>query len=121
MGGTMNVGGSYGKTPNYEPTAFNGPKEGGSAYAIHGSPVMGPIGRYQYTHPNTNYEQPRTLFNKVFDDAMRKKVMDNIAGHMSGVDTATKERQLQHFMKVDPKFGNGIAERLGLATSRARL
>ena len=24
-------------------------------------------------------------------------------------------------MKVDPKFGNGIAERLGLATSRARL
>lgn len=90
----MNIAGSHGATPNYEPTAFNGPKEGGAAYKIHAQPVNGPLGRYAYTHPNTNYEQPRTLFNKVFDDAMRKKVMDNIAGHMSGIDMATKERQL---------------------------
>ena len=117
----MNVGGSYGPTKNYEPTSAQGPKEGGAAYKIHAQPIAGPIGRYTYTHPNTNYEQPRTLFNKVFDDAMRTKVMDNIAGHMAPVDTATKERQLQHFMKVDPKLGNGIAERLGLATSKARL
>jgi len=47
--------------------------------------------------------------------------MDNISGHMSGVDRATKERQLPHFFKVDPKLGAGIAERLGMPTDRARL
>jgi len=89
----MNVAGSYGKTPNYEPTQHSGPKED-KQYAIHAQEALGPIGRYAYVHPNTNYEQPRALFNKVFDDSMRKKVMDNISGHLGQCDTATKERQL---------------------------
>lgn len=42
--------------------------------------MVGQAGRYEFTHPNTNYEQPRTLFRKVYDDAMRQKVMDNISG-----------------------------------------
>ena len=84
---------SYGKTPNYEPTQFSGPKED-KKYAIHAQPTNGPIGRYAYTHPNDNYEQPRALFNKVFDDGMRKRTMDNLAGHLGVCDRATKERQL---------------------------
>lgn len=77
----MNVFGSYGKEPNYEPTAYGGPKEDKS-FAIHKQEIEGPVGRYTYNHPNTNFEQPRTLFNKVFDDSMRKKVIQNISGHL---------------------------------------
>ena len=61
---------SYGKTVNYEPTQEAGPKED-KQYAIHAQEASGPIGRYSYTHPNTNYEQPRVLFNKVFDEGAR--------------------------------------------------
>lgn len=84
---------SYGKTPNYEPSQIAGPVED-KQYAIHAQATSGPIGRYAYTHANDNYTQPRALFNKVFDDAMRKKVMDNISGHLGACDRATKERQL---------------------------
>ena len=89
----MNVSGSYGSTPNYEPTQHAGPKED-KQYAIHAQETTGPIGRYAYVHPNTNYEQPRALFNKVFDDTMRNHTMDNLAGHLGACDIATKERQL---------------------------
>jgi len=47
--------------------------------------------------------------------------MDNLAGHLGVCDMATKERQLPHFYKVDPKLGDGMAERLGMPTQRARL
>lgn len=91
--GIMNIAGSYGKTPNYEPSQIEGPKED-KKFAIHQHELAGPIGRYAYAHPNTNYEQPRTLFNKVFDEGMRVRTMDNIAGHLGQCDTATKERQI---------------------------
>jgi len=117
--GIMNLH-SYGKTPNYEPSQFQTATED-KQYAIHAQPTAGPIGRYAYTHPNTVYEQPRILFNKVFDEGQRQRLMDNISGHMSAVDRSTKERQLQHFFKVDPKLGAGISERLGMPNDRARL
>lgn len=90
--GNMNMH-SYGKTTNYEPTQFSGPKED-KQYAIHKQPVEGPIGRYAYTHPNDNYEQPRALFNKVFDEGARQRMMDNLSGHLGVCDRSTKERQL---------------------------
>jgi len=111
---------SYGKTPNYEPSQF-GSVSADKAYAIHNQPTDGPIGRYAYTHPNDIYTQPRNLFNKVFDDGMRQRTMDNIAGHLGACNQATKERQIKHFLKVDPKLGAGIAERMGMAVERARL
>jgi len=42
--------------------------------------MVGEAGRYPHQHPNTNYEQPRELFRKVFDDEMRAKVIKTIAG-----------------------------------------
>ena len=111
----MNVGGSYGKTPNYEPTAFAGPKEGGSAYAIHGSPVMGPIGRYQYTHPNTNYEQPRELFHKVFDDTQRKHCVENIASGLGTVNKEIQTRMLKHFFLVSDEYGTAVGKAIGFS------
>jgi catalase len=68
--GAAVVNGNYGGAPNYEPNSLNGPKEDPSV-AWSKSAVSGQVGRYAYTHPNTYYEQPRTLWTKVFTEEQR--------------------------------------------------
>ena len=41
--------------------------------------------------------------------------MDNIAAAMQGVPEAIRLRQIGHFLKADPTYGAGVADRLGLA------
>lgn len=81
--GPMVVNGGNGGNPNYEPNRWGGPKEAGSAYKWHGETFKDvTIGRYPHQHPNTVYEQPRMLWNKVFNDADRDAVVENISGFL---------------------------------------
>lgn len=81
--GPMTVNGNGDKFPtNYEPNSLNGPVEDKS-FAWSKQTVSGEIGRYPHLHPNDNYEQPRTLFNKVFSEQDRKDVIANISGPLS--------------------------------------
>ena len=41
--------------------------------------------------------------------------MDNIAAAMQGVPVEIVKRQVGHFYKADPKYGLGVAERMGVA------
>lgn len=79
--GPMVVNGGKHGNPNYEPNSLNGPVEDKS-YAIHGMQLNAKVGRYPHQHPNTNYEQPRVLFNKVFSEQDRKDVIANISGSL---------------------------------------
>jgi catalase len=47
--------------------------------------LSGKTGRYAHDHPNDNYEQPRTLFRKVFSESERLHVIENFVGAMTGV------------------------------------
>lgn len=116
----MSVNGNFGKALNYEPDSHNGPAEDKS-YAQHGVEVTGKVGRYAYTHPNDNYEQPRALFSKVLNDAQRKSLMDNIAGDLGNCRKDIQERMIKHFYKVHHEYGAGIAQRLGLPVEQAKL
>jgi catalase len=89
--------------------------------AWHGTTHSGVIGRYAHTHPNDNYEQPRALFRKVYDDDMRKVVMDNIAGGLGKCRKDIQERMIPHFFKIDEEYGAGIAQRIGLPVNKAKL
>ncbi|MBP5099777.1 catalase-related domain-containing protein, partial [Pseudomonas protegens] len=40
-------------------------------------------------------------------------LINNIAGAMAGVTADVVDRQLQHFYKADPAYGEGIAKALG--------
>jgi catalase len=63
-----------GGAPNYEPNTANGPVEDPSkAWAKY--PVSGQVGRYAYPHPNTHYEQPRMLYEKVYDEPQRERLI----------------------------------------------
>ena len=78
--GLMTVNGGNGSAPNYEPNSHSGQPVQNMSYKWAPETMNGAAGRYPHQHPNDNYEQPRALFRNVFDDAMRAKVIKNIAG-----------------------------------------
>jgi catalase len=45
----------------------------------------------------------------------QRQLMDDIAGAMGGVPEAILRRQISHFAKADPAYGEGVARRVGLA------
>jgi catalase len=47
--------------------------------------------------------------------AQRDLLMDNLAGALTGVPETIQLRQIGHFLKADPAYGDGVARRLGLA------
>jgi len=73
----------HGGGPNYEPNTEGGPVEDPKT-AWHKYPVSGEVGRYEYVHPNSHFEQPRMLWNKVFTETDRQHCIENLAGPLSG-------------------------------------
>ena len=118
--GAMTVNGNGGGLPNYEPNSMGGPTEDKS-FAWSKQTVSGDIGRYPHQHPNDNYEQPRTLFNKVFSEQDRKDVIANISGPLSQCRQDIKERFVRHLFKVDPRYGGEVAKNVGVNLDAAKL
>ncbi len=52
--------------------------------------------------------------------AQKAVLMDNIVASMGGVPEFILLRQIGHFLKADPAYGRGVAERLGLAAKIAK-
>jgi catalase len=63
---------------------MGGPKED-PKHTWHKYQVNGQVGRHAYTHPNTYYEQPRTLWSTVFTETDREHLIENLAGPLSAV------------------------------------
>jgi len=76
--------GNKGSQHNYEPSSLGGPTEDKS-YAWHQQTINAKVGRYPHEHPNDNYEQPRVLFRKVFNQAQRDHLIGNLVGAMGPV------------------------------------
>jgi catalase len=79
------------------------------------------VGRFPHNHPNTNFEQPRVLFNKVFSEQDRKDVIANISGSLAPCRQDIKERVVKHFYKVDPRYGSEIAKNVGVSIDVAKM
>ena len=112
-GGAMRFDDNGGSSVNYEPNGFDGPREDPSAneppLALEGSAA-----RYNHRDGNDDYSQAGDLF-RLFDTDQQNRLMDAIAGAMTGVPVNIQRAQLVHFRATDPAYGDGIAERLGLA------
>jgi catalase len=46
--------------------------------------------------------------------AQKQLLIDNIVGAMKTVPRAIQKRQIAHFSKADPAYGEGVAKGLGL-------
>ncbi len=103
--GSMRFDAPKGTDAFYEPNSFNGPVQDEAAKE---PPlrINGDADRYDHRVGNDDFSQPRALF-RLFDDAQRERLFNNIAAAMQGVPYAIVARQIALFTKVDPAYGEG--------------
>lgn len=109
----MRTDGNGGGSVNYEPNGFGGPVQDES-YAEPPLPLYGDAAHYDHREGNDDYTQAGDLFRLMPSDE-QQRLMATIAGAMSTVPEDIQRRQLAHFSKADPNYGQGIAKHLGLA------
>ena len=78
--------------------------------------LNGAADRYDQREDTDYYSHAGALF-RLQDDAQKALLINNIAGAMAGVSSDVVQRQLQHFFKADPAYGQGIAAALGVTLS----
>jgi hypothetical protein len=91
----------------------------GSMLSCHGSSSENPAPRSIpelpiCPAPGAHSTQPGNLFRLMPHDA-RQRLMDNLAEAMQSVPTEIQRRQIGHFWRADPAYGEGVAQRLGLS------
>ena len=129
--GPATVNGNQANAPNYEPNSVNGPIEDPSKRMAPFT-VTGSAGRFFHEHPNTNYEQPRTLYRKVMKEIDRTHLIENIVGSLGGarkdvshfyltLALQIQEKMVKHFYKIDAEYGERVAKGLGIPVELARL
>jgi catalase len=106
--GAMISDGNGGASPNYEPNSFGGPKEN-AAYAEPPLKISGDAARYDHREGNDDYTQAGDLFRLMTSDE-QARLIDNIADSMQHVSREIQARQIAHFTKADPAYGEGVAK-----------
>lgn len=96
----------------YEPNSFDGPKEDPSV-AEPPLRISGDVDRYDHREGNDDYTQAGNLF-RIFDNAQKQRLFNNVAASMGGVPEVIIQRQLIHFHNADPAYAQGVADVLGL-------
>jgi catalase len=119
--GAASVNGNYGSTVNYEPNSVPGSAVEDPSKAWAKYPVSGEVGRYPHSHPNTYYEQPRTLWEKVFTETDREHLISNLSGPLSGARRDIQEGFLNHIFKIHPDYGTRLAKAIGVPMKKAKM
>lgn len=77
--------------------------------------ISGDADRYDHRKGNDDYTQAGNLFRLTSAD-QKRQLIQNIVGAMKTVPREIQERQIAHFSKADPAYGEGVAKGLGLPT-----
>jgi catalase len=112
--GSMRVDENGGGSVNYEPNSFNGPAQR-QAFDEPPLALSGSVARYNHREGNDDYTQAGNLF-RLMTAAQRERLCGNIARHMKAGNTpdAIQLRQICHFFRADPGYGQGVAKALGI-------
>lgn len=109
---TYNRDGAMNFTPEslgnafYEPNSFGGAAQDPS-YAEPGLPLEGTADRHDHRLGNDDYSQAGDLFRLLPADE-KQRLCNNIAEAMGGVPAEIIARQIGHFTKADPAYGEGV-------------
>ncbi len=112
-GGSMRAE-TEGGRPNYEPNSFGGPTESGQSSPP--LPLDGAADRYDHREGNDDYSQAGNLFRLMAPDE-RQRLINAIVRAMRQVPETIQRRQIEHFRRADPRYGDGVAQGLGLAAA----
>ncbi|WP_419888009.1 catalase KatA [Neobacillus niacini] len=111
--GQMRSDNNGGGSVYYEPNSLGGPTESPEAKTT-AFPVSGVADSVSYDH-NDHYTQAGDLY-RLMSEEERMRLIETVVGAMKPVERdEIKHRQIQHFYKADPEYGERIAQGLGLA------
>lgn len=78
--------------------------------------VSGEVYRYD-SGDEDNFSQATIFWNTILDDAARKRMVSNIAGHLINAQGFLQERAISNFAKVSADFGKALHEAIQLKKS----
>jgi catalase len=112
--GSMRFDSPKGSDAFYEPNSFDGPAE---APSVKEPPlrVSGDADRYDRHAGADEYTQAGNLF-RLMSAAEQQRLFSNIAAAMQGVPDAIVARQIEHFRRADPAYGEGVAKAVAATT-----
>jgi catalase len=110
--GVMRFDGNEGGSVNYEPNSLGGPVED-RKFVEPPLKISGDADRYDHREGNDDYTQAGNLY-RLLPPAEKERLHRAIAGAMEGVPKEIIERQLAHFTRADPAYGQGVRAELGL-------
>ena len=109
----MAFGSNGGAAPNYEPNSYIESPKQAAHYAEPALALSGAADRYDHREDTDYYSHAGALF-RLMSDEQKALLVSNIAGAMGGVSPDVVDRQLQHFYKADPAYGEAIAKLLNV-------
>jgi catalase len=111
--GAMRFDDNGGAGPNYEPNSFGGPTQD-PQYVEHPRTIASTaVGRYNHRDDSDFYTQPGNLF-RLMKPEEKERLIGNIVASLSNAPRNIQERQLCHFFRADPAYGEGVAKGLGI-------
>lgn len=110
--GQTRFDGNFGRAPNYQPNSFGGPVDDVS---VKEPPlkISGDADRYDHRAGNDDYTQAGNLY-RLMSAEEKARLVANLVGAMQGVPRAIQVRQIGHFIKADPAYGEAVARGLGI-------
>lgn len=117
--GAMRVDGNYGARIGYEPNSYDEWQEK-EKFCEPPLKLKGDATNWDFREDDDDYySQPRALFN-LMSDAQKKVLFENTARHMGDAPKHIKIRHISNCLKVDQKYGKGVAEALGISLDEVR-
>lgn len=110
--GHMRFDGNGAASPVYEPNSFGGPAQD-AAYREPPLRIGGDADRYDHRAGNDDYTQAGDLY-RLMKPEERARLVANIVAAMKEVAREIQLRQIGHFYKADPAYGEGVARGLGI-------
>jgi catalase len=110
--------GEYGSKPNYWPNSIAGTPAPDASYADPAWQLGQTIvDRFDSTVGHDDFTQVGNLY-RLFDDGHKDRLTTRIAGALGHARPEVQLRQLCHFFRADPDYGQRIATKLGIDVSQ---
>lgn len=106
-------------SPVYQPNSFGGPEDD-ARYFEPPLRISGDADRYDHRTESDYYSQAGNLFC-LMDAAAQQRLIDNIVDAMQGVPRNIQLRQIAHFHKAAPAYGEGVAKGLGISMDEVNM
>ncbi|EIE85094.1 hypothetical protein G6F46_002870 [Rhizopus delemar] len=117
--GQMAVLGNGGSAPNYEPNSFSGPQQTNiAATTFTAEELEGVTGRHSFTLTDDDFVQAGDLY-RLMSAEEKTDLINNIARHLKNAKKHIQERQIGHFKRADPEYGQRIEQTILALSSKA--